>query len=173
MLFVFGKRAKQLRLNKVSELIHNSADHPNLEMAQVSVWFQEIVDAQGEEYEVVPDSSFVVSRTAHRSNKSDYFIDGRRSSFSEVTALFKSKGVDLDNNRFLILQGEVEAISMMRPKGATEHDTGLLEYLEDIIGTAGYVDRIAAALAALESSSETRAQAVSRLRVAERERDAL
>lgn len=44
MLFVFGKRAKQLRLNKVSELIHNSAAHRNLPSARVSVHFQEIVD---------------------------------------------------------------------------------------------------------------------------------
>jgi hypothetical protein len=44
MLFVFGKRAKQLRLSKVSELIHNSTHHQGLEMAKVSVHFQEIVD---------------------------------------------------------------------------------------------------------------------------------
>lgn len=44
MLFVFGKRAKQLRLNKVSELIHNSTNHRNLEMARVSVYFHEIID---------------------------------------------------------------------------------------------------------------------------------
>ena len=36
--------ATQLRLNKVSELIHNSEHHRNLDMAQVSVHFQEIVD---------------------------------------------------------------------------------------------------------------------------------
>lgn len=47
MLFVFGKRAKQLRLNKVSELIHNSTHHRNLDMARVSVHFQEIVDLVG------------------------------------------------------------------------------------------------------------------------------
>lgn len=34
----------QLRLNKVSELIHNSTHHQNLEMARVSVHFQEILD---------------------------------------------------------------------------------------------------------------------------------
>ena len=67
MLFVFGKRAKQvcppdelspyratklhdcaaavqLRLNKVSELIHNSTNHKNLPMAKVCVYFQEIID---------------------------------------------------------------------------------------------------------------------------------
>lgn len=44
MLFVFGKRAAQLRLRKVSELIHNSTHHRNLQLAKVSVVFQEIVD---------------------------------------------------------------------------------------------------------------------------------
>ena len=36
MLFVFGKRAKKLRLNKVSELIHRSEAYPNLDSARVS-----------------------------------------------------------------------------------------------------------------------------------------
>jgi len=53
-----------------------------------------------------------------------------------------SKGIDLENNRFLILQGEVEQISLMKPKGQTENDEGLLEFLEDIIGTRGYVEKI-------------------------------
>ncbi len=34
----------QLRLNKVSELIHNSTNHKNLAMARVIVHFQEILD---------------------------------------------------------------------------------------------------------------------------------
>lgn len=34
----------------------------------------------------------------------------------------------------LFLKGEVEQIAMMKPKGQTEHDEGMLEYLEDIIG---------------------------------------
>ena len=53
---------------------------------------------------MVPGSAFVVSRTAQRSNASAYYIDGRRSSFGEVADLLKGKGIDLDNNRFLILQ---------------------------------------------------------------------
>lgn len=34
----------QMRLNKVSELIHNSTNHQNLDSAGVSVQFQEIFD---------------------------------------------------------------------------------------------------------------------------------
>lgn len=49
MLFVFGKRAKKLRLNKVSELIHRSDTYPNLEYARVSVHFVDILDVEGSE----------------------------------------------------------------------------------------------------------------------------
>ncbi len=60
---------------------------------------------QGDEtFEVIPESHFTVSRTAHRNNSSDYYIDEKKSNFTEVTKLLKKKGIDLDNNRFLILQ---------------------------------------------------------------------
>lgn len=44
LLFVFGKRAKQMRLNKLSELIHKSAEHPEVAQASVRVSFMEILD---------------------------------------------------------------------------------------------------------------------------------
>ena len=59
---------------------------------------------QGESYLPVPGSAFRVSRTAHRNNTSNYYINDRRSNFGEVTDMLKAKGIDLDNNRFLILQ---------------------------------------------------------------------
>ncbi len=34
----------------------------------------------------------------------------------------------------------MEQISLMKPKGEGEHDTGLLEYLSDIIGVSHYED---------------------------------
>lgn len=57
-----------------------------------------------EEYLVVPGSEFIVSRTAFKDNSSHYQVDGRRVSFKEVAALLRAQGVDLDHNRFLILQ---------------------------------------------------------------------
>ncbi|MQL91115.1 hypothetical protein Taro_023721 [Colocasia esculenta] len=104
MLFVFGKRAKQMRLNKVSELIHNSTNHQNLDSAGVSVHFQEIIDLVDGSYKAVPGSDFVITRVAFRDNSSKYYINDRASNFTEVTKKLKGKGVDLDNNRFLILQ---------------------------------------------------------------------
>ena len=144
LLFVFGKRAAQLRLKNVSELIHKSSNFPNLEFARVSVHFQLIYDDQesADNYEVVENSEFVVTRTAMKNNQPKYTIDNNTSSFTEVGALLRKHGIDLDNNRFLILQGEVEQIAMMKPKGVTENDVGLLEYFEDIIGTNQLVPMI-------------------------------
>lgn len=39
-------------------------------------------------------------------------------------------------------QGEVEQISLMKPKAEEKGETGLLEYLEDIIDTAKYIEPI-------------------------------
>ena len=109
MLFVFGKRAKKLRLNKVSELIHSSEAYKDspLQYARVSVHFQEIIDTGDgqEDYIVVPNTEIVVTRVAKRDNSSNYRLNDKACSFKEVATYLESKGIDLDNNRFLILQG--------------------------------------------------------------------
>ena len=173
MLFVFGKRAKQLRLNKVSELIHNSEHHQNLEYARVSVFFDEIVDGPGETFTSVPNSAFEVTRVAYKDNSSKYTVDGRTKTFTEVTDFLKEKGIDLDHNRFLILQGEVEQISLMKPKGQTAHETGLLEYLEDIIGSNKYIEDIEKMTAQVEQLNDERSIKVQRTKMADREREGL
>ena len=178
LLFVFGKRAKQMRLSRVSELIHRSEQYPDADAATVSVEFCEIDDddAAGGDDAIgveVPDSRFVVSRTACRNNTSTYKLNGNASTFTEVTQLFRSKGVDLENNRFLILQGEVEQIALMKPKAPTPHEDGLLEYLEDIVGTNRYVEPIDAAARDMERLNEERTVRLNRVKVVDREREAL
>lgn len=44
LLFVFGFRASKMRQGKLSALIHNSAEHPNLDFCEVAVHFQEVLD---------------------------------------------------------------------------------------------------------------------------------
>lgn len=88
--------------------------------------------------ELVPNSKLVVTRTAFKDNTSFYTVNGQRMQFRGVAKLLRSHGIDLDHNRFLILQGEVEQIAMMKPKAPSEHDSGMLEFLEDIIGTTRY-----------------------------------
>ncbi|KAJ8623652.1 hypothetical protein MRB53_032182 [Persea americana] len=143
MLFVFGKRAKQ------------------------------IIDLDDGTYEAVAGSDFVITRVAFRDNSSKYYINDRASNFTEVTRKLKGKGVDLDNNRFLILQGEVEQISMMKPKAQGPHDEGFLEYLEDIIGTNQYVEKIGESYKQLDVLNEKRSGVVQMVKLAEKERDSL
>jgi structural maintenance of chromosome 4 len=44
LLFVFGYRTKKLRLNKLSELIHNSNHGSDLPSASVEILFQQVID---------------------------------------------------------------------------------------------------------------------------------
>jgi structural maintenance of chromosome 4 len=84
LLFVFGKRAKRMRLNKLSELIHSSALHEkDVTFAAVEVHFQDIIDDENEpdHYEVVPGSHFTVARRVDRSSKSQYSINGNGSTY--------------------------------------------------------------------------------------------
>lgn len=177
MLFVFGKRAKKLRLNKVSELIHSSDAFKNnpLKFAKVSVHFQEIVDTGDgdEDYKVVPSSEIIVSRTALRNNSSSYKLNGKTCKFKDVATYLDSKGINLDNNRFLILQGEVEMISMMAPKGKNENDEGLLEYLEDIIGSNQFVEETNQAAENVDLLTEQRQERLNRVKAVEAEKENL
>ena len=110
LLFVFGKRAKQMRLNKLAELIHRSTEHPNCLNASVRVSFQEIIDHEDDPdyYQVIPGTQFTVARQVNRSSQSKYFMNNIVVDYQAVVKLLKDKGIDLDHNRFLILQGEVE-----------------------------------------------------------------
>ncbi|XP_019240343.1 PREDICTED: structural maintenance of chromosomes protein 4-like isoform X4 [Nicotiana attenuata] len=110
-----------MRLNKVSELIDNSTNHRIWKVLVCLIHFQEIIDLDGETYEAVPGSYFVITRVAYRDNSSKYFTNDRTSNFTE---------------------GEVEQISLMKPKGQGPHNEGFLKYLEDIIGSDKYIEKI-------------------------------
>ncbi|NWY50089.1 SMC4 protein, partial [Chionis minor] len=173
MLFVFGYRAQKIRSKKLSVLIHNSDGHTDIQSCSVEVHFQKIIDKEGDDYEVIPNSNFCVSRTAYRDNSSVYHINGKKKTFKDVGILLRSHGIDLDHNRFLILQGEVEQIAMMKPKGQTEHDEGMLEYLEDLIGSARLKEPIQTLCRRVEILNEQRGEKLNRVKMVEKEKDAL
>ncbi|XP_074498316.1 structural maintenance of chromosomes protein 4 isoform X1 [Sebastes fasciatus] len=173
MLFVFGYRAQKIRSKKLSVLIHSSDKHKDVQSCTVEVHFQKIIDKEGDDYEVIPNSKFYVSRTANKDNSSAYHINGKKATFKEVGALLRSHGIDLDHNRFLILQGEVEQIAMMKPKGQTEHDEGMLEYLEDIIGSCRLKEPILTLARRIELLNEQRGEKLNRVKLVEKEKNAL
>lgn len=160
-------------------LIHNSDQHPNVNSCSVTIFFRKIREAQQAtqggpvKYEVVPNSDFTVKRTVYKDNSSEYYIDGQKVQYKEVAQLLRDCGVDLDHNRFLILQGEVEQISLLKPKAANEHEEGLLEYLEDIIGTIKYKPMLEEISVEIEKVNEIRTEKNNRVLNLEKDKQAL
>jgi len=61
----------------------------------------------------------------------------------------------------------------MKPKAQNEHDDGLLEYLEDIIGTAKYKQPIENAAKEVETLNEVCLEKSNRVALVEKEKDNL
>ncbi|KAJ5692452.1 Structural maintenance of chromosomes protein [Penicillium macrosclerotiorum] len=173
LLFVFGFRASKMRQGKISALIHNSAQYPDLPFCEVEVHFQQVLDLPEGGHEVVPDSHLVISRRAFKNNSSKYYMNKKETNFTAVTTFLRERGIDLDHKRFLILQGEVESIAQMKAKATGEHDEGLLEYLEDIIGTSKYKTPIDEAATELETLNDVCVEKNNRVQHVEKEKTAL
>ena len=173
MLFVFGYRANKIRSKKLSVLIHDSENAKKADSCSVEVRFEKIVDLETGEYCSVPDSKFSVSRRACKDNSSQYYINNKKVLFKDVAELLQSNGIDLNHNRFLILQGEVEQIALMKPRSQTEHGDGMLEFLEDIIGSSRYKEAIEKLGQKVELYDEERKDKLSRVKVVEKDKDQL
>lgn len=174
MLFVFGFRANKMRQDRLSDLIHNSESHPNLQSCSVEVHFQYVIDQQDGKTRIDQEKpGLVVTRRAFKNNSSKYYVNGLESNYTQVTELLKKEGIDLDHKRFLILQGEVENIAQMRPKAEKEGEDGLLEYLEDITGTAKYKPRIESIAKEIEIMNESCVEKENRFQIVDQERSSL
>ncbi|KAK2144822.1 hypothetical protein LSH36_727g01027 [Paralvinella palmiformis] len=157
MLFVFGYRASKIRSKKLSVLIHNSEKYKNVNSCTVSVYFQKIIDTGpgDDDYDVVPGSKFVVSRTAFKDNTSYYRLNEKKATYKEVAI------------------GEVEQIAMMKPKAPNEHEDGMLEFLEDIIGCSRFKEPIERVASRVEELNEMRGEKLNRVKVVEKEKNDL
>jgi len=71
------------------------------------------------------------------------------------------------------LQGEVESIAQMKPKAANEHDDGLLEYLEDIIGSSKYKTPIEESATEVDTLNEVCTEKSARVQHVEKEKNGL
>lgn len=119
ILFVLGFKARKMRHAILKDLINTGCSECCVELVF---------------------NQFRISRSLHgradeqgnlKSCTGTYMINGLEASSGEAIEFLKEKGIDLDNNRFLILQGEIEAISMMSP-------LELLDYIEDCVGSSSY-----------------------------------
>ncbi|OAG29657.1 structural maintenance of chromosome 4 [Nematocida displodere] len=141
VLFVLGFKAKRLRHAKAEDLIHTGEPRP--QTSTVTIYF---VDQN--------NSTLNVSRTVNLKGKSVYMLNGTAATIESISETLKLYNVDLVNNRFMILQGEIESISNMKAKGTPE-TPGLVEYLEEIVGTHQYIEEIKSQEAAHAIAAET------------------
>lgn len=139
LIFAFGKRANTMRSKRIEDLIHKSDTRKDLDFASVSVHFTPVGGGKGT----------ILERVVLQSGASHYKLDGKKENMDAVVRRLKSLGVDIERNRFMILQGEVELLSSMEPKCGYEDDQGnpiskegLLEYFDELIGTREYHSKL-------------------------------
>ncbi|KAL3233484.1 Structural maintenance of chromosomes protein 4 [Nakaseomyces bracarensis] len=174
MLFVFGFRASKMRQDRLSDLIHKSEMFPDLKSCSVEVHFKWAID-QNDANAIIDEEKgdLVITRKAFKNNASKYYINNKESNYTEVTTLLRKEGIDLDHKRFLILQGEVENISQMKAKAEKENDDGLLEYLEDIIGTSKYKEELEKLSIEIEALNDLCLEKENRFNIVDREKESL
>lgn len=61
----------------------------------------------------------------------------------------------------------------MKPKAKDDHDEGLLEYLEDIVGTTKYKDAIEKTNIELDRLNDERTEKLNRVKYVEKEKNSL
>ena len=175
LLFVFGYRAQRMRHKKISKLIHSSESCQDLDEASVTVRFIKIIDTGpgSEDYETVSGTAFEIRRTVFADGSSAYHVDNKKATHRDICDLLRSYGIDIDHNRFLILQGEVKQIAMMKPKAANENDDGMLEFLEDIIGTSRFKPILESLDNRIKELNHFRQEKYLRVKLIQQEKDAL
>uniref|UniRef100_A0A1B0FFV3 Structural maintenance of chromosomes protein n=1 Tax=Glossina morsitans morsitans TaxID=37546 RepID=A0A1B0FFV3_GLOMM len=154
ILFVVGSRINTLRCKKHSTLIHNSPRYPSVDSCSVAVHFCQISDSEDGSCHEIPNSEFIVKRTALKKGSSFYSINGEKVQFNAVICLLKKHNINLNDNHFIALQGELETIALMKPKGKTKTERGMLEYLERIIGTDRYIEPLNTIMEHIEALTE-------------------
>lgn len=184
LLFVFGWKSRDLRGDSLLAMIHQRTDGTRCDHCKVTLHLKRVrvmhldeaaAIGVAERYDDIAGSDFSISRSAHVSPRgtvqSTYHVDGSRATERDVKERLKRENIDIDHQRFLILQGDVESIALMPPKAKKADsgrriphpgecccssqndgtdmrifllpvDTGFLEYLEDIIGTTRFVEPI-------------------------------
>uniref|UniRef100_A0A1A9ZJA3 SMC hinge domain-containing protein n=1 Tax=Glossina pallidipes TaxID=7398 RepID=A0A1A9ZJA3_GLOPL len=158
ILFVFGSRINTLRCKKHSTLIHNSPRYPSVDSCSVAVHFCQISDSDDGSCHEIPNSEFIVKRTAFKKGSSFYSINGEKVQFNAVICLLKKHNINLNDNHFIALQGELETIALMKPKGKTKTEYGMLEYLERVIGTDRYIEPLNTIMEHIKALTEESAE---------------
>lgn len=151
ILFIFGFGARQMRQKTLKDICHKNCNSCYVEV----------------EFMIHPTNERLLLKRELNLGKSNYFLNNRPISATDLKNNLLNLNVPIDNNRFLILQGEIEAIAQLKPKD--DVNGGILEYLEDVIGSNQFKDRIVECEKAIEEMRESYETQSSNLKFQEKE----
>lgn len=135
ILFVLGFKAKKMRHAILKDLITEGCSECYVELFFTGFSIKRSLKGRVDNTGILKS---VVSK---------YEINGNEVSANDAVTFLKNEGIDLDNNRFLILQGEIETIAMMSP-------LELLDYIEDCIGSSSLKPEIEALDSEIKNKQE-------------------
>lgn len=107
--FVFGKRAANMRCKQVQQVVASGERE-----AAVEIRF----------------GPGITIRRQVNSGISEYRVNGAVSTAADVQDRLRELNLEC-TTRFVVLQGEVEGIALMRAKTGSQETPGLLEYVEE------------------------------------------
>nr|UXY87082.1 structural maintenance of chromosomes 4 [Cryptomonas sp.] len=133
VLFVLGRRASKVRFKNLVDLIYFS----NLERRLYSsvtiiLHNKDIFKKWKKVYEIY------ITRQIFINNASVYYLNGREIAFSQIVKILMHNKINIKNEAFLILQNDIEKISLLKPNKNIPNEIGLLEYIEDTVGSSRY-----------------------------------
>jgi structural maintenance of chromosome 4 len=111
--------------NQIWQTCSNWPFHQDVKFIRVEICLKYFDDIQE-----VPNSTFSVSRQVERSGECNYYLNSSKISKKDLISTLSNYGIDFENNRFLILQGQVETISQLKPIGTSPNQVVLLEFLQ-------------------------------------------
>lgn len=118
ILFVLGYNAKKMRHTNVGNMIYKGESSAYVEI--------EFLSSENEK--------FLLKREVSN-NSCKYFINSKNISHAQYNAFLFEHNIDTTNNRFLILQGEIESIALM-------DNIQLLNYIEDSVNNMEYKNKL-------------------------------
>merc|ERR1711976_96245 len=139
ILFIFGKEKKHMRVKKLEELINNRKKTDGtfkFNHSRVDIEFTDVINETSKKKKIIKGTKFIISRIIQRKKKDVLLLNGKKVYLKEIERFFLERNFNLKQDRFLILQGDVDKISLMsNTADSKKNTTGFLEFIEEVIGT--------------------------------------
>ena len=140
--FVLSDEYKSLSQEQRVALLHEGSG-----LAVMSAFVELTFDNSDERFPV--DRDEVVIRRTIGQKKDEYFVDKKNTSRAEINSMLESAGFSRSNPYYIVRQGRIAALSMMR-------DEARLELLKEVAGTRVYDESRGRSIEIMEDTDERR-----------------